>query len=77
MRMPVRIRNTSAVREYLVRLFDRAVTERVENRVEKKLEATFDIITDEKLMADLRRADQQADEDARPYDEIRRDLGRA
>jgi hypothetical protein len=77
MRMPVRIRSTWAVREYLIRLFDRALTDRVEDRVEKKLAATFEIVTDEKLMADLRRADQQADEDARPYDEIRRDLGLA
>jgi hypothetical protein len=40
------------------------------------LEATLDVLTDPKLMDDLRRADLQADEDARPY-EIRRDLGLA
>lgn len=66
---------------YVVRLFDRVVTERAasraESRVERRLEATLDVMTDPKLMDDLRRAEGQADEDARPYDEIRRDLGLA
>ena len=63
------------MRNYLLRLFDRAVTERVEHRLVERLEASVDVLTDRELMADLRRADAQADEDARSYDEVRRDLG--
>jgi hypothetical protein len=65
---------------YFCRLLDRAterVEARVENRLASRLDATLDVLTDPKLMEDLRRADAQADEDARPYDEIRRDLGLA
>jgi hypothetical protein len=68
------------MRAYLLRLLDSA-TERLEDRVEhrltERLEATLDVLSDPKLMSDLERADSQADEDARPYDEIRRDLGLA
>ena len=68
------------MRSYLLRLLDRA-TERLEGRVEhrltERLEATLDVLTDPKLMRDLEHADAQPDEDARPYDEIRRDLGLA
>jgi hypothetical protein len=83
MRMPGGLRESTALermRGYLLRLLDRA-TERIEGRVEsrltERLEATLDVLTDEKLMSDLERADSQADEDARPYNEIRRDLGLA
>jgi hypothetical protein len=65
------------VRTYLVRLFDRVVTERVEDRVGRRLEATVDVLTDPALIEDLRQADAQPDQEARPYDEIRRDLGLA
>ena len=83
--MPMRadLRESSAVRRmtgYFCRLLDRAterVEARVENRLASRLDATLDVLTDPKLMEDLRRADAQADEDARPYDEIRRDLGLA
>jgi len=57
------------------------VTERLEVRVEyrvtERLEATADVLADHDLMNDLARADTQSDNDARPYDEIRRDLGLA
>jgi hypothetical protein len=83
MRMPSGLRESAALermRGYLLRLLDRA-TERLEGRVEdrvtERLDATLDVLTDPKLMDDLRRADSQADEDARPYNEIRRDLGLA
>jgi hypothetical protein len=83
MRMPGGLRESTTLermRGYLLRLLDRA-TERIEGRVEsrltERLEATLDVLTDEKLMSDLERADSQADEDARPYNEIRRDLGLA
>jgi hypothetical protein len=82
MRMPTTLRESSAARrarDYLARLFDRYVTERVELRVENRmaarLEATVDVLSDPALMADLDRAKEQADEDARAYSEIRRDLG--
>jgi hypothetical protein len=61
---------------YLDRLFDR-LGERVGDRVADRLEATLDVLTDPDLMGDLRRADAQPDEDARPYNEIARDLDRA
>jgi hypothetical protein len=68
------------VRGKLLELFDRA-TERLESRIEhrvtERLEATADVLTDPALIEDLKQADAQADEDARPYDEIRRDLGLA
>ena len=64
------------VSRYLDRLFDR-LGERVGDRVADRLEATLDILTDPQLMGDLRRADAQPDEDARPYEEIARDLDRA
>jgi hypothetical protein len=68
------------MRGYLLRLLDRA-TERLEGRVEhrltERLEATLDVLTDPKLMRDLEHADAQPDDDARPYNEIRRDLGLA
>jgi hypothetical protein len=65
------------MRGYLLRLLDRAterLEERVEHRLTERVEATLDVLSDPKLMGDLARADAQADEDARPYDEIRRDL---
>jgi len=61
----------------LDRLFDRLVGERVGDRVADRLEATLDVLTDPDLMGDLRRAGAQPDEDARPYEEIARDLDRA
>ncbi len=62
---------------YLDKLFDR-LGERVGDRVAERLEATWDAMTDRELMDDLRRADKQPDEDALPYEEIRRTLaGRA
>jgi hypothetical protein len=42
--------------------------------VTERLEATIDVLTDSELMVGLERADSQADEEARPYEEIRRDL---
>lgn len=57
---------------YLDRLFDR-LGERVGDRVADRLEATLDVLTDPQLMDDLRRADAQQGEDARPYEEIARD----
>ena len=68
------------MRGYLLRLLDRAterLEERVEHRLTERVEATIDVLADPKLMGDLERADAQADEDARSYDEIRRDLGLA
>jgi len=47
------------------------------HRLRERLEATLDVLTDPALMRDLAHADSQPDEDARPYDEIRRDLGLA
>ena len=80
--MPSTLRESSAARrarDYLVSIFDRYVVDRVETRVERRmserLEATVDVLLDPELMDDLRQADAQADEDARPYSEIRRDLG--
>lgn len=61
---------------YLDRLFSR-IEERVESRVVERVEATLDVMTDSALMEDLRRADAQPDEDARPYEEITRELDRA
>lgn len=61
---------------YLDRLFSR-VEERVETRIVERVEATLDVMTDTALMEDLRKADAQPDEDARPFEEIMRDLGRA
>ena len=68
------------LRGKLVELFDRATERlelRIEHRVTQRLEATGDVLSDPELMEDLRDADTQSDEDARPYDEIRRDLGLA
>ncbi|MBI4349172.1 MAG: hypothetical protein HY553_20205 [Elusimicrobia bacterium] len=77
--MPVKNRQHVVV-EHLSRYLDRLFTrleERVETRVVERVEATLDVLTDPALMADLRRADAQPDEDARPFEEIGRDLGRA
>jgi hypothetical protein len=78
--MPTKSRSVQPVervRSYLLRIFDRVVTDRVEHRIEQRVSATLDVLTDPGLMSDLREADAQPDEDARPYDEIRRDLGLA
>jgi hypothetical protein len=64
------------VSRYLDRLFDR-LGDRVGDRVADRLEATVDVATDPMLLKDLHEADAQADEDARPYDEIRREVGLA
>jgi hypothetical protein len=61
---------------YLDRLFSR-VEERVEARIVERVEATIDVMSDPALLADLRRADDQPDEEARPLDEVMRDLDRA
>jgi hypothetical protein len=39
--------------------------------------ATVEVLDDPELMAAMRESDKQADEDARSYDEIRRELGLA
>jgi hypothetical protein len=77
--MPVQEKQQAVVERlsrYLDRLFTR-VEARVEARVVKRVEATIDVLSDPDLMDDLRRADLQSDEDARPLSEISRDLGRA
>ncbi|MEJ7566993.1 MAG: hypothetical protein WKF41_01900 [Gaiellaceae bacterium] len=61
---------------YLDKLFTR-VESRVEARVVERVEATIDVLSDPALLDDLRRADKQPDEEARPFNEIARDLGRA
>ena len=56
---------------YIERLFDR-LGDRVGDRVAERLEATIDVLTDPELMSALREADSQPDEEARSFDEIRR-----
>jgi hypothetical protein len=77
-RMPDRV--SQDVRErmnrYLDRLFGR-LEERVENRVVERVEATLDVLGAPELMEDLRQADAQPDEEARSFEEIRRELDRA
>jgi hypothetical protein len=56
---------------YLDKLLDR-VGERVAERVVERLEATLDVLSDRELLDDLKRADQQPDEEAVPLDAVRR-----
>ena len=89
----LRERNTVTVRlnGYVDKLLDR-LAERLVPRVEAKIEAdikpriaaeyeswlaTIDVATDAALVGDLQEADSEADRDARPYEEIRRELGLA
>jgi hypothetical protein len=46
-------------------------------RLTERLRATLDVLTDQRLLDDLERSDSQPDEAARPYEEVRRDLGLA
>jgi hypothetical protein len=77
---PMPSQKDQAVRErmsrYLDSLFSR-FEERIEARVVERVEATLDVLEDPELMADLRKADAQPDEDARPFEDIRRELDRA
>jgi hypothetical protein len=61
---------------YLDSLFGR-FEQRIETRVVERVEATLDVLGDPALMADLRESEAQSDEEARPFEEIRRELGRA
>jgi hypothetical protein len=61
----------------------RSEEERVERDLAPRLArydewvATIEVMKDAELVADLKRADAESDEDARPYSEIRRELGLA
>ena len=56
---------------YLDRLLSR-VGDRVAERVFERVEATIDVLTDRRLLADLSRADEEPDDEAVPLDELRR-----
>ena len=85
---PVRygVDSISAMSRYLDRLFS-ALGERLAERrtpgvadrlaeVEMRLEA-LEILTDKDTMEDLVRAAREPDSEARPYEEVRRELGLA
>jgi hypothetical protein len=83
-RMPTRESPVAALSRYLDRLFARAadrladqlaprVAERLTEDVDSLI-ATAEVIADPELRADLRQADLEPDEDARSYEEIRREL---
>lgn len=69
---------------YLDRLFSRVgqrvenrLVERVEHRVVERVEATLDVLSDHALLEDLQKADAEPDEEARPLEEVMRELDRA
>jgi hypothetical protein len=66
---------------YLDRLFS-GVADRIADRVADRLSdewrlESFELLIDPDAMEDLRRAARESDEDARPYEEVRRELGLA
>jgi hypothetical protein len=74
----------SAVRarltHYLSRLFEPVVQPMIEREVAERFEdylETVEILADPEAMESLRRADAQPDDEARPYEDIRRELGLA
>jgi hypothetical protein len=72
----VRARLTS----YLARLFEPVVTPIIEREVAERFEdylETMEILADPEAMESLRRAEAQPDDEARPYEDIRRELGLA
>ena len=88
-RMPIVDRQSELARRvsrYLERIFD-PLADRVADKVVDRLSetlaeveahvATLEVLLDDEAMDDLRAADAASDEDARPYEEIRRELGLA
>jgi hypothetical protein len=68
---------------YLLRLLD-ATADRIADRVADRLATdykaqmeTLEVLKDDEAMEDLRRASQEPDEDAQPYEDVRRELGLA
>jgi hypothetical protein len=85
--VPTKSRPSSAVGErltgYLLRLLD-ATADRIADRVADRLATdykaqleTLEVLKDDGAVEDLRRASQEPDEDAQPYEDVRRELGLA
>lgn len=81
--MPVTTRDSvvkERVTQALARLFEPLVKPMIDRAFEERFEdymETMEILSDPETMEALSRADAQPDDEARPYEEIRRELGLA
>lgn len=67
---------TERLSRYVDKLFEH-LADRLAPHIAERLEATLDVLTDPGALDDLRLAAEESDDEARPYEEIRRELGLA